>query len=159
MHAPPKATDIPTISDPTELEKYDGFLIGVPTRYGNFPGQWKVSRKWSLLFLCLSLSLSPPTSQGEIRELEHLETNLYATYPGFLGSDGQAVAVGRLLRQDGGRFRVDGGAGRRAGVDGAGDHVDLCPPRHHLRALRLRHGLRHHGRPVRGPRRHTLGAG
>lgn len=52
MYAPPKPTDIPTISDPTDLEGYDGFLIGIPTRYGNFPGQWKAfwdrsGKQWS----------------------------------------------------------------------------------------------------------------
>jgi NAD(P)H dehydrogenase (quinone) len=41
MHAPPKPTDVETISDPTVLEEYDGFLFGIPTRYGNFPAQWK----------------------------------------------------------------------------------------------------------------------
>ncbi|SPQ18369.1 be1a03b2-9eb9-4055-81a6-96c15be93788 [Thermothielavioides terrestris] len=41
MHAPAKPTDIPVLEDPSELEKYDGFLLGVPTRYGNFPAQWK----------------------------------------------------------------------------------------------------------------------
>lgn len=39
MHAPPKA-DYPTIT-PDELTHYDAFLMGVPTRYGNFPAQWK----------------------------------------------------------------------------------------------------------------------
>ncbi len=39
MHAPPKS-DIPVI-DPATLEKYDAFLLGIPTRYGNFPAQWK----------------------------------------------------------------------------------------------------------------------
>jgi len=39
MHAPPKP-DIPVI-DAATLEKYDAFLFGIPTRYGNFPGQWK----------------------------------------------------------------------------------------------------------------------
>uniref|UniRef100_A0A1Y1NJV7 Flavodoxin-like domain-containing protein n=1 Tax=Photinus pyralis TaxID=7054 RepID=A0A1Y1NJV7_PHOPY len=41
MHAPPKPTDIPTLDDPAILTKYDAFLLGIPTRYGNFPGQWK----------------------------------------------------------------------------------------------------------------------
>jgi len=40
MHAPPKATDVPVI-DPAKLEEYDAFLFGIPTRYGNFPAQWK----------------------------------------------------------------------------------------------------------------------
>lgn len=41
MHAPPKPTDIPVLEDPAVLEPYDGFLLGIPTRYGNFPAQWK----------------------------------------------------------------------------------------------------------------------
>ena len=42
MYAPPKDTSIPTLEDPTTLEQYDGVLFGVPTRFGNFPAQWKV---------------------------------------------------------------------------------------------------------------------
>ncbi|KAJ9648467.1 flavodoxin-like fold protein [Coniosporium tulheliwenetii] len=30
-----------TLNDPRILEQYDAFLFGIPTRYGNFPGQWK----------------------------------------------------------------------------------------------------------------------
>lgn len=41
MHAPPKAADIPVLNDPSVLTQYDGFLLGIPTRYGNFPAQWK----------------------------------------------------------------------------------------------------------------------
>lgn len=41
MHAPPKPADVPVLSDPATLEAYDGFLLGIPTRYGNFPAQWK----------------------------------------------------------------------------------------------------------------------
>ncbi|KAM0422911.1 hypothetical protein ACHAPD_001379 [Fusarium lateritium] len=41
MHAPPKSTDVPTLDDPSILEGYDAFLLGIPTRYGNFPAQWK----------------------------------------------------------------------------------------------------------------------
>lgn len=39
MHATPKS-DYP-IADAAVLEKYDAFLFGIPTRYGNFPAQWK----------------------------------------------------------------------------------------------------------------------
>ncbi|KAJ8059361.1 hypothetical protein OCU04_012314 [Sclerotinia nivalis] len=39
MHAPAKS-DIPII-DPATLAKYDAFLFGIPTRFGNFPAQWK----------------------------------------------------------------------------------------------------------------------
>merc|ERR1712029_807090 len=41
MYAPPKPTDIKTLSDPSVLKDYDAFLFGIPTRYGNFPAQWK----------------------------------------------------------------------------------------------------------------------
>ena len=40
MHAPPKSPDIPIIT-PEILASYDAFLFGIPTRYGNFPAQWK----------------------------------------------------------------------------------------------------------------------
>jgi len=39
MYAPPKP-DVPVIT-PAILENYDAFLFGIPTRYGNFPAQWK----------------------------------------------------------------------------------------------------------------------
>merc|ERR1711964_661324 len=39
IHAPPKS-DYPVI-DAAKLEEYDAFLFGIPTRYGNFPAQWK----------------------------------------------------------------------------------------------------------------------
>ncbi|PKS08665.1 hypothetical protein jhhlp_004718, partial [Lomentospora prolificans] len=41
MHAAPKDADVPVIADPTTLVDYDAFLLGIPTRYGNFPAQWK----------------------------------------------------------------------------------------------------------------------
>ncbi|KAF8424570.1 NADH-quinone oxidoreductase [Tirmania nivea] len=39
MHAPPKP-DYPVIAV-EQLPQYNAFLFGIPTRYGNFPGQWK----------------------------------------------------------------------------------------------------------------------
>jgi len=52
MYAPPKPTDIETLSDPAVLEAYDAVLLGIPTRYGNFPAQWKTfwdktGKQWS----------------------------------------------------------------------------------------------------------------
>ncbi|KAK6351922.1 Minor allergen Alt a 7 [Orbilia javanica] len=29
------------VSDPKDLLEYDAFVFGIPTRYGNFPAQWK----------------------------------------------------------------------------------------------------------------------
>jgi len=40
MHAPGQDKSIPFIT-PAKLEEYDGFLMGIPTRYGNFPAQFK----------------------------------------------------------------------------------------------------------------------
>lgn len=41
MHAPPKPSDVTVLEDPATLAGYDAFLIGIPTRYGNFPAQWR----------------------------------------------------------------------------------------------------------------------
>lgn len=39
MHAPAKSSY--SVAEPDDLLKYDGVLFGIPTRYGNFPAQWK----------------------------------------------------------------------------------------------------------------------
>jgi NAD(P)H dehydrogenase (quinone) len=41
MHAPPKDASVKVLEDPNDLLPYDGILLGIPTRYGNFPAQWK----------------------------------------------------------------------------------------------------------------------
>ncbi|KAL1898621.1 flavodoxin-like fold protein [Ceratocystis pirilliformis] len=41
MYAGPKDASIPVLSDPKTLDGYDAFLFGIPTRFGNFPAQWK----------------------------------------------------------------------------------------------------------------------
>ena len=48
MHAPPKDPNVQTLDDPKKLLEYDAFLFGIPTRYGNFPAQWKVSKSYDL---------------------------------------------------------------------------------------------------------------
>ncbi|KAI9803473.1 MAG: Minor allergen Alt a 7 [Sarcosagium campestre] len=40
MEAPGKVEAHKEIEKPDVLEKFDGFLFGVPTRYGNMPAQW-----------------------------------------------------------------------------------------------------------------------
>lgn len=39
IKAPPKSDD-PVIT-PEKLLEYDGMLLGIPTRFGTFPGQWR----------------------------------------------------------------------------------------------------------------------
>jgi len=41
MYAPPKDASVPLLEDPKQLLEYDAFLLGIPTRFGNFPAQWK----------------------------------------------------------------------------------------------------------------------
>ncbi|GIZ44732.1 hypothetical protein CKM354_000792300 [Cercospora kikuchii] len=41
MHAPPKESRYTILDSPETLEKYDGFLFGIPTRYGTWPAQWR----------------------------------------------------------------------------------------------------------------------
>lgn len=36
-----KDESIPVLSDPKQLLEFDAILFGIPTRYGNFPAQWK----------------------------------------------------------------------------------------------------------------------
>jgi NAD(P)H dehydrogenase (quinone) len=40
-HSETSPSQIPTLENPKILESYDAFLMGIPTRYGNFPAQWK----------------------------------------------------------------------------------------------------------------------
>lgn len=47
MHAPAKP-DYP-IATPTTLTEYDGFLFGIPTRYGSMPAQFKVRTHGGLI--------------------------------------------------------------------------------------------------------------
>jgi len=42
MHAPTTQSGHEILTDPKTLEAYDAILFGIPTRYGNFPAQWKV---------------------------------------------------------------------------------------------------------------------
>ncbi|KAJ3551168.1 hypothetical protein NM688_g4869 [Phlebia brevispora] len=39
MHAPSKPNY--PILEPAKLAEFDAFILGIPTRYGNFPAQWK----------------------------------------------------------------------------------------------------------------------
>lgn len=41
MHAPPKSDKVTVLNDPDQLDGYDAFPFGVPTRFGNMSAQWK----------------------------------------------------------------------------------------------------------------------
>ena len=55
MHAPPKPS-YPVLA-PNDLAHYDAFLLGVPTRFGSMPAQFKVRiySVCSLVFIGLEL--------------------------------------------------------------------------------------------------------
>lgn len=50
MYAPPKPA-YPVLA-PADIANFDAFLMGIPTRFGNFPTQWKVRDPSS--HLCMS---------------------------------------------------------------------------------------------------------
>lgn len=107
MYAAPKP-DYPII-DAATLATFDAFIMGIPTRFGNFPGQWKV----------LSLAL-------------FLQRSL-TFFAGVLGQHLVAVGHRRARRQVRGRVRVDCRPRWRAGVDRPELDQHACPPRRHLR--------------------------
>ncbi|KAI1751808.1 minor allergen Alt a 7 [Xylaria castorea] len=52
MYAPGQSKDVPLLEDPATLQKYDAFLLGIPTRYGNQSAQWrtfwdKTGQQWA----------------------------------------------------------------------------------------------------------------
>ncbi len=108
LGAPPKP-NYPVIA-PCDLVKFDAFILGIPTRYGNFPVQ------------CEEL----------------------------LGRDRPALGERRAVRQVRVRVRLNRIPRRRPGVDCDRGALDAHPPRHHLRAPRVRQGVWPAHEPLRG---------
>ncbi len=76
MHAPPKPA-YPILS-PADLASFDAFIMGIPTRFGNFPAQWKVC----MLFFIAALAINFIT--------------LIMLYQSFWDATGQLWASGAL---------------------------------------------------------------
>lgn len=143
MHGAPKSDKYPVLNDPHTLLQYDAFLFGIPTRYGNFPAQWKVREK--------------PCPPCEKRASETSNTDRRPPHSDLLGPHRRHLGPGRLYWQIRRRLRLDRRLRRRAGVHRHRRHEHPRPPRHHLRAPRLRPGLWPARRSERGPRRQPLG--
>ncbi|KAG5220475.1 flavodoxin fold protein [Salix suchowensis] len=85
MHAPAKP-DYPIIT-PAKLTEFDAFIFGIPTRYGNFPAQWKsfwdaTGSLWATGALAgkyAGLFVSTGTQGGGQESTNHLRPLGYAT--------------------------------------------------------------------------------
>lgn len=125
LHAPPKPTDVKVLSDPATLTEYDAFLIGIPTRYGNFPAQWKAfwdstGGQWQSggfhgKFAGLFISTASPGGGQESTALAAMSTLVHhgITYVPL----GYAKAFGQLTNLS----EVHGGSPWGAGTFAAGD--------------------------------------
>ena len=109
MHAP-KKPDYPILA-PNDLTKYDAFLFGIPTRYGNFPGQWKVS----------------------VCSLSHRFYVTYDAHEGLLGRNWWALDQSSSIRQIRQCLREHGLPRRRAGDNSRQRDVHLHAPWPYLR--------------------------
>ncbi|KAK7438881.1 flavodoxin-like fold protein [Stygiomarasmius scandens] len=123
MHAPAKP-DYPIITA-DKLPEYNAFLFGIPTRYGNFPGQWKafwdttgalwasggLAGKYASVFV----STGTPGGGQEATVLNAMST---LTHHGILYVPlGYSTTFGQLTNLD----EVHGGSPWGAGTFAAGD--------------------------------------
>ncbi|KZS97111.1 flavo protein WrbA [Sistotremastrum niveocremeum HHB9708] len=123
MHAPPKP-DYPVISAP-ELTEFDAFIFGIPTRYGNFPGQWKAfwdttGQLWGTgalvgKYASVFVSTASPGGGQETTVLNSLST---LTHHGIIFVP---LGYGRTFAQLTNLSEVHGGSPWGAGTFAAGD--------------------------------------
>ncbi|CAN8101253.1 unnamed protein product [Discula destructiva] len=125
MHAPAKSTDVKVLSDPATLAEYDAFLLGIPTRYGNVPAQWKAfwdstGKQWQTGGYCgkfAGLFISTAT-QGGGQESTALAAMSTLAHHGIIYVPlGYANAFGQLTNLS----EVHGGSAWGAGTFAGGD--------------------------------------
>jgi len=136
MHAPPKSSEIEVLKDPATLEQYDAFLFGIPTRYGNFPAQWKAfwdstGRQWQT-------------------------GGYWGKYAGVFVSTGTVCSPSRRPVHHHKHLIWDI-AWRRPRIHCHCGYEHSSSPRHHLRATWLQDNFRFAGELGRSPRRLALG--
>ncbi|KAM0349660.1 hypothetical protein ACHAPU_003489 [Fusarium lateritium] len=127
MHAPPKPTEIATLSDPSQLEEYDAFLLGIPTRYGNFPAQWKAfwdqtGKQWASggFWGKMAGIFVSTASQGGGQETTAQNAISTLTHHGIIYVPfGYAKAFGQMTDLSEVRGGSAWGAGTFAGADGS----------------------------------------
>ncbi|KAI5898148.1 flavoprotein WrbA [Schizophyllum commune H4-8] len=123
MHAPPKP-DYPIASADT-LRNYDGFLFGIPTRYGNFPGQWKAfwdttGQLWSQGALSgkFCSAFVSTSSQGGGQEMTVANAMSTFVHHGMIFVP---LGYSRVFKQLGNNEEVHGGSAWGAGTFAGGD--------------------------------------
>nr|VWP01316.1 Polygalacturonase (PG) (EC (Pectinase) [Ganoderma boninense] len=123
MHAPAKP-NYPILA-PGDLANFDAFLFGVPTRYGNFPAQWKnfwdaTGQLWASgglygKYVSVFVSTASPGGGQESTVIATLST---FTHHGMIFVPfGYAKAFGQLTNLS----EVHGGSPWGAGTFAAGD--------------------------------------
>lgn len=131
MHAPPKS-DYPIATMET-LKTYNAFLFGIPTRYGNYPAQWKafidqtgglwqsggLAGKYAGVFVSTA-------SQGGGQEATAINAlSTFAHHGMIYVSLGYATAFPILTDLSAARGGSPWGAGTFAGGDGSRQPSDL----------------------------------
>ncbi|PSR94514.1 flavo protein-like protein [Coniella lustricola] len=127
MHAPPKPTDVKVLSNPGDLAAYDGFLLGIPTRYGNFPAQikafwdhtgsqWQSGAFWGK-FGGLFISTASPGGGQESTAIAAMST--FAHHGIIYVPLGYAKSFGQLTNLSEVHGGSPWGAGTFAGGDGS----------------------------------------
>ncbi|RPD65311.1 flavo protein WrbA [Lentinus tigrinus ALCF2SS1-7] len=125
MHAPPKA-DYAVLA-PGDLAQFDAFIFGIPTRYGNFPAQWKAfwdatGQLWASgalngKFASVFVSSASPGGGQESTVIASLSTLVHHGI-NFIPL-GYAKAFGQLTNLSEVRGGSPWGAGTFAGADGS----------------------------------------
>lgn len=131
MHAPAKPDY--SIASTATLEEYDYFVFGIPTRYGNFPAQWKAfwdatGGLWAKgalqgKFASVFVSTGTPGGGQETTVMNSLST---MTHHGIIYVPlGYAPVFGQLTNLDEVHGSSPWGAGTFAGADGSRQPTDL----------------------------------
>ncbi|KAJ5746781.1 hypothetical protein N7520_011963 [Penicillium odoratum] len=125
MHAPAKSSY--PVAEPNDLLQYDAVLFGIPTRYGNFPAQWKTFwdatgsiwatggywGKYAGLFISTG-------TQGGGQESTAISTMSTLTHHGFIYVPlGYKTTFAQLANLDEIHGGSPWGAGTFAGADGS----------------------------------------
>lgn len=127
MHAPTEQTGDAILTDPKVLEQYDAFLFGIPTRYGNFPAQWKAfwdktGQQWQTgaywgKYVGVFVSTATPGGGQESTVISAMST--LAHHGMIYVPLGYKTAFGQLANLDEVRGGTPWGAGTFASGDGS----------------------------------------